>query len=53
MICATMIVGEEWKNIHLFKKIMKKIYIYIKKNNNNEKKKKKLVETTKTPADQA
>ena len=30
---------------------MKKIYLY-QKNNNNEKKK-KLVETTKTPADQA
>ena len=24
MICATMIVGRQWKNIHLFKKIMKK-----------------------------
>ena len=31
---------------------MKKIYLY-QKNNNNEKKKIKLVETTKTPADQA
>ena len=24
MICATMIVGRQWKNIHLFNKIMKK-----------------------------
>ena len=37
VICATMIVRGRMKNIHLFRKIMKKIYLYQKQNNEKKK----------------